>query len=94
MDENGWRLEHPVEMSLDSQSAMAWITTNEPFSGRASQTDMKLYFLKDLVEASEIEVKYVASEAYEAGVLTKPLKEAKLDQIFRGVGVGAIEEEC
>lgn len=45
------------------------------------------------MKASEIKVKYVASEDIDADVLTNPLNKTKLAQILCGVDAGAIEEE-
>ena len=84
-----------VPMLSDNQAAIDWAVGEKCPSGRAKHIDVRIHFIRELVEKSEISVDYVPSEDNDADMLTKPLSPAKLEIILGRIGFGGeIEEEC
>jgi tagatose-1,6-bisphosphate aldolase non-catalytic subunit AgaZ/GatZ len=64
----------PARVYQDNQSTMALIKRGSSASDRTRHVAIRYYWVKDRVEAKEIEVVYMPTEDMIADVMTKPLQ--------------------
>jgi hypothetical protein len=64
----------PASVYQDNQSIMALIKRGSSASDRTRHVAIRYYWVKDRVEAKEIEVVYMPTEDMIADVMTKPLQ--------------------
>ena len=60
-----------MPLSSDNQAAIGWATGERCPSGRAKHIDVRVHFIRELVNAAKLIVTYVASEKNDADILTK-----------------------
>ena len=66
----------PVEISSDNQGCIA-MSKNPAFHSRSKHIHIRYHFIREKVEANEIELKYCPTNEMIADVLTKPLSRDK-----------------
>ena len=74
----------------DNQSAIC-LTKNQQVHGRTKHIDIKYHFIRDMVEAGRIKLKYCASEDMVADMLTKRLSIRQFEKLRRMGGVGELD---
>lgn len=95
MCEAGVRDEATAPLRSDNQSAITWATGERCPSGRAKHIDVRIHFIRELVQAGTIDVGYVPTEENDADFLTKPLGRVLLGGVLGRIGLGnSTEEEC
>jgi ribonuclease HI len=75
-----------ITLHTDSQSSMKLIS-NQKFSNRSKHIDTKYHYVKHLVEAGEIELKYCTTDDNIADMMTKPLGSIKLKKFTEDCGL-------
>jgi ribonuclease HI len=75
-----------ITVLTDSQSSMKLIT-NQKFSNRSKHIDTRFYYVKQLVEEGQIELKYCQTDLNIADMFTKPLGSLKIQQLRRMAGL-------
>ena len=84
LSELGYDLsEAPSMLYMDNNSAIA-VAKNPEHYGRLKHIQLRLYWLRDVVEQGEIAPEYVPSEGMVADLLTKALPVSKVCE-FRGL---------
>ena len=82
-------------LRTDNEAAIEWATGEKCPSGRAKHIDVRVHFIRELVQHTQLKVSHVASEENDADMLTKPLGPQNLRRIVKRIRLGgAIEEEC
>jgi hypothetical protein len=66
--------ERPAVLHQDNQSSMALIAKGYSTSDKTRHINIRYFFLKDRVDAGELEVRYCPTEEMLADLLTKPLQ--------------------
>ncbi|KXJ62315.1 hypothetical protein RP20_CCG020648 [Aedes albopictus] len=91
----GIRLTLPIMVNEDNQSCIA-LTAADRTSRKSKHIDTKYCFVKDLVAAGIVSIRYCPTEQMEADLLTKPLGAVKLKQLREAIGIlpHDVEEEC
>ena len=85
----------PIVIKSDNQSAIAWATGERCASGRAKHIDVRIHYIRDLVQQRVLEVEYIASGDNDADMLTKPLGRIALRNVCGRIGLGSTAaEEC
>lgn len=75
-------------MLSDNLAAVDWAVGEKCPSGRAKHIDVRVHFIRELVNKSAISVTHVPSEDNDADMLTKPLGPVKLKSIIGRIGLG------
>lgn len=88
----GIQVEGPITIRTDNQSAMA-MTTSPKFRNRSKHIDIRIHYIKDMVEQKRFKLEYVSTEHNLADMLTKPLGSTRIRQLRTQAGI-KIEEEC
>lgn len=95
MDEIGMPVGDEVPTYSDNRSEIVRDTAEKLPTGHSKNIDVRVHFLRDLVKCSEVEVRYVPSEANDAEFLSKPVTRTILVNFNDRLALGsAIEEEC
>jgi hypothetical protein len=71
---------------IDNQSAIA-LAKNAVFHSRTKHIAIHYHFIREKVDAGEIELEYVSTNTQIADVLTKPLGREKHERFVEGMGV-------
>ncbi len=84
--ELGVKVDRPFTLLSDNQAAIA-LTKNPEHHGRAKHIDIRMLFIRDMIEAKSVAVEYVASADNLADIFTKALpNDAFLAQRKRVMG--------
>ena len=95
LNEAGLKMDRDTPLRSDNKAAIEWAIGERCPSSRAKHIDVRVHFIRELVEKSGLKVTYVSTEENDADMLTKPLGPVLLNGILPRIGLGgAIEEEC
>ena len=95
LKEIGKPVKGPTPLYSDNNSAISWAQGKKATYKRAKTIDVRVHFVRDLVEQRKVDVAYVASEENDADMLTKPLGRINLKMIMDRIWLrSAVEEEC
>ena len=96
LKESGIKCElDPVPIQSDNQAAIGWAVTDKFPSSRAKHIDVRVHFVRDLVQKKFLDVVYVDTAENDADIFTKPLGPGSFDAVVSRLGVGGeVEEEC
>ena len=84
-----------VPVRSDNQGAIGWANSDKCPSGRAKHIDVRVHFIRELVQKKTIHIEYVESDDNDADIFTKPLGPGPLWDINVRLGLGGeVEEEC
>ena len=78
----------PTELSGDNQSAIK-IATNLQYHKRSKHFNIKNHYLRQQIQAGQINLNYCSTENMTADILTKSLPRAKHETHTRGLGLTA-----
>ena len=84
--ELGYRVKNASTLHLDNQSAIA-VTRNPEHHGRMKHLDLRHYWLRDVVKAGIINVKYIPTASMPADIMTKTLPKATVEEMRRLLGL-------
>ena len=76
----------PTTLRMDNQSAMA-IAKNPQFHDRTKHIEVRYHYLRDKVEAEELDLEYIPTGEQVADVLTKALNREKHTSFTKDMGV-------
>ena len=85
--EFGYKFNAPSTLYVDNQSALA-IAKNPEHHGRMKHLDLRHYWLRDVVEAGVIDVRYLPTAQMPADIMTKALGRLKVADMCCMLGVG------
>jgi histone deacetylase 1/2 len=74
----------PIELLQDNQSTIKLIKNGRSNSSTTRHINIKYYFIKDLIEKNEVNLKYMKTDDMIADIFTKPLQ-GKLFIKFRNI---------
>lgn len=95
LKEIGLKINTPTVLYSDNISAIAWAEGEKAPSKRAKHIDVRIHFVRDLVQSRDLSIKHVSSDSNDADVMTKPLGNIKLQEILKRIWLqAAVEEEC
>ena len=75
--EFGYTFSTPSTLYIDNQSALA-VAKNSEHHGRIKHLDLRFYWLRDVVEAGDIDVCYLPTKSMPADMMTKALGQLKV----------------
>lgn len=78
--EIGFPVSGASSLHLDNQLALA-VTRNPEHHGRMKHLDIRHYWLRDVVNAGEIDVKYISTKQMPADIMTKSLPRATVEEM-------------
>ena len=84
--EIGYEVEGASTLYLDNQSAIA-VSRNPEHHGRMKHLDLRHYWLRDVVKAGIINVKYIPTASMPADIMTKTLPKATVEEMRRLLGL-------
>ena len=84
--EIGFPVSGASSLHLDNQSALA-VTRNPEHHGRMKHLDIRHYWLRDVVNAGEIDVKYISTKQMPADIMTKSLPRATVEEMRSLLGL-------
>ena len=79
-------MEGASTLYLDNQSAIA-VSRNPEHHGRMKHLDLHHYWLRDVVKAGIINVKYIPTASMPADIMTKTLPKATVEEMRRLLGL-------
>lgn len=85
--EFGYKFNVPSTLYVDNQSALA-IAKNPEHHGRMKHLDLRHYWLRDVVEAGVIDMRYLPTALMPADIMTKALGHLKVADMRCMLGVG------
>lgn len=95
LEEAGFPIRYIVPISSDNESAISWVTSDQPIPNRAKHIDVQAHFTRDCVRKGIVSVAHVPSDQNDADLLTKPVSLKVLRSISSRLFLGKIdEEEC
>lgn len=68
----------PTPLFSDNFSAISWAKDNKHQPKRAKHIDVRVHFVRELINRNKVDAAYVASKDKDADLLTKPLGQIKL----------------
>jgi hypothetical protein len=71
--EQGYKI-GPIRVEQDNQACIAMVAKGRPENPRTRHINVRFFFIKDRVDAGELEVVYVPTEVLVADIMTKPLQ--------------------
>ena len=80
--------QHQVIIHSDSQSALH-LAKHQVFHERSKHIDVKLHFVRDIVNKGEVKIEKVSTEDNPADMMTKPLPSNKFSHCLRLVNIGS-----
>lgn len=75
-----------TKIFVDNQAAIA-ISKNPVFHGTTKHFNIKLYFLREVQNEGEIQLKYCSTEEQVADIFTKPLSLGKFENLRKKLGI-------
>ena len=96
--EFGYTFSTPSPLHIDNQSALS-VAKNSEYHGRMKHLDLHYYWLRDVVEAGQIDVCYLPTKSMPADIMTKVLRRIKMQEMrelvrIRKWQVCLIRREC
>ena len=73
LEEQGYKMP-PAKIFQDNTSTIAMIKAGMPTSDRTRHIAIRFFFVKDRVDAGELDISYVSTKDMQADILTKPLQ--------------------
>ena len=84
--EMGFEIKGASSLHLDNQSAIA-VTRNPEHHGRMKHLDVRHFWLRDVVKAGVIDVRYISTKDMPADIMTKSLPKATVENMRAMVGL-------
>ena len=84
--EMGFEIKGASTLHLDNQSAIA-VTRNPEHHGRMKHLDVRHFWLRDVVKAGVIDVRYISTKDMPADIMTKSLPKATVENMRAMVGL-------
>ena len=79
-------LEFPIKIYSDNQSAIAIAYGNQQHA-RTKHFDIRLYFIRDIIENNEISIKYFPTDQMVADIFTKGLPSPRTKILSQKLGI-------
>ncbi|THH00740.1 hypothetical protein EW145_g7032 [Phellinidium pouzarii] len=86
LSEFGYEFTGPSTLYVDNQSALA-VARNPEHHGRMKHLDLRHYWLRDVVEAGDIDIKYLPTKSMPADIMTKALGRLKVVEMRGMLGL-------
>ncbi|THH07313.1 hypothetical protein EW145_g3454 [Phellinidium pouzarii] len=86
LSEFGYEFTGPSTLYVDNQSALA-VARNPEHHGRMKHLDLRHYWLRDVVEAGDIDIKYLPTKSMPADIMTKALGRLKVVEMCGMLGL-------
>ena len=86
LSELGYSFSGASTLFVDNQSAIA-VANNPEHYGRMKHLDLRFYWLRDVVKAGIINVKYIPTASMPADIMTKTLPKATVEEMRRLLGL-------
>ena len=86
LKELGFPVSGPTTLLVDNQSAIA-VTRNPEHHGRMKHLDVRHFWLRDVVKAGVIDVRYISTKDMPADIMTKSLPKATVENMRAMVGL-------
>ncbi|THG94740.1 hypothetical protein EW145_g8084 [Phellinidium pouzarii] len=86
LSEFGYEFTGPPTLYVDNQSALA-VARNPEHHGRMKHLDLRHYWLRDVVEAGDIDIKYLPTKSMPADIMTKALGRLKVVEMRGMLGL-------
>ena len=84
--EFGYTFSTPSPLHIDNQSALS-VAKNPEHHGRMKHLDLCYYWLRDVVEAGQIDVCYLPTKSMPADIMTKALGRIKVQEMCELLGI-------
>ena len=84
--EFGYALDAPSTLYVDNQSAIS-VAKNPEHHGRMKHLDLRHYWLRDVVEIGQIDVRYMQTKTMPADIMTKALGRLKVVDMRDMIGL-------
>ena len=84
--EFGYTFSTPSPLHIDNQSALS-VAKNPEHHGRMKHLDLRYYWLRDVVEAGQIDVCYLPTKSMPADIMTKALGRIKVQEMCELLGI-------
>ncbi|BES95360.1 Hydra magnipapillata [Nesidiocoris tenuis] len=78
--------QNKITISNDNQAAQH-IATNAVISSKSKHVDIKIHFIRDILERGDIELKYLGTEHMTADILTKALPKPRHEEHVKTMGL-------
>jgi transposase InsO family protein len=88
LGELGYPVQGPSVLRMDNQSAIA-VAKNPEHYGRMKHLDLRLFWLRDAVDAKKIEPVFISTDEMAADILTKALDRLKVQKCRELLGLKA-----
>ena len=82
----GHEVKGASSLHLDNQSALA-VSRNPEHHGRMKHLNLRHYWLRDVVKAGLIDVKYISTKDMPADIMTKALARIKVGEMCAMLGL-------
>lgn len=87
--------DEPALLKSDNNSAIDWALSENPPSTHPKQIDVRLHFIRDIIQKSIINHVFVRTEANDKDKLTKPVNVKVLEKALQRILLGSKDvEEC
>ncbi|THG95562.1 hypothetical protein EW145_g7936 [Phellinidium pouzarii] len=86
LSEFGYEFTGPSTLYVDNQSALA-VARNPEHHGRMKHLDLRHYWLRDVVEAGDIDIEYLPTKSMPADIMTKALGRLKVVEMRGMLGL-------
>ena len=86
LSEFGYEFNSASTLFVDNMSAIS-VANNPEHHGRMKHLDLRFYWLRDIVEAGQIQVKHLRTDQMPADLLTKPLGRLKVQGMCEMLGL-------
>ena len=86
LSEFGYEFNSASTLFVDNMSAIS-VANNPEHHGRMKHLDLRFYWLRDMVEAGQIQVKHLRTDQMPADLLTKPLGRLKVQGMCGMLGL-------
>jgi hypothetical protein len=86
LGEIGRDISNPIKFRCDNQSTIALCRDNK-FHARTKHIDIRYHFVREAVEAGQVDVHYIPTDENISDILTKPLSRFKLEYFVKLLGL-------
>jgi len=81
----------PIDVKTDAQGALD-LATNARFSQKTKHIDIRHHFIRDHINAKDVELNHVPTDEMTADILTKPLPKPAFEKLRTKLGIFSLTD--